>query len=96
MDDHRSADAPDGIPADDSLPEDRSATGARARDSEQAADESSRDAEPTRTPMRRPRQRRRATTPPPPGSDPSPIAEPERHRVDENDARLTAEKPPHY
>lgn len=65
-------------------------------DPEPAADDSARVAESASTPARRPRQRRRATTPPPPGSDPSPIAEPERHRVDENDARLTAEKPPHY
>ncbi|KQV26269.1 hypothetical protein ASG83_02730 [Yonghaparkia sp. Soil809] len=47
-------------------------------------------------PPRRPRARRRATTPPPPGSDPTPVGEPERHRLDENDARLTADKPPHY
>jgi len=65
-------------------------------DPESASVESFRGAESASTPARRPRQRRRATTPPPPGSDPSPIAEPERHRVDENDARLTAEKPPHY
>ncbi|WAB80443.1 hypothetical protein OVN18_07615 [Microcella daejeonensis] len=45
-------------------------------------------------PVRRPR--RRATTPPPPGSDPAPAPEPERHRLDENDDRLRAEKPPHY
>ncbi len=44
----------------------------------------------------RPRVRRRATTPPPPGTDPSPLPEPGRHRLDENDDRLKAEKPPHY
>ena len=63
---------------------------------ESASVESAHDVESASTPARRPRQRRRATTPPPPGSDPSPIAEPQRHRLDENDARLTAEKPPHY
>jgi len=42
------------------------------------------------------RTRRRVTTPPPPGSDPAPSREPERHRLDENDDRLRAEKPPHY
>ena len=42
------------------------------------------------------RTRRRVTTPPPPGSDPAPSPEPERHRGDENDERLRAEKPPHY
>ena len=45
--------------------------------------------------------RRRVTTAPPPGSDPAPGtdprgAEPVRSRGDENDARLTADKPPHY
>ena len=39
---------------------------------------------------------RRVTTAPPPGSDPAPSPEPERHRLDENDDRLKAEKPPHY
>lgn len=39
---------------------------------------------------------RRVTTAPPPGSDPAPTREPERHRLDENDERLKAEKPPHY
>lgn len=63
---------------------------------ESASVESAHDVESASAPARRPRQRRRATTPPPPGSDPSPIAEPQRHRLDENDARLTAEKPPHY
>ncbi|MER3387836.1 MAG: hypothetical protein RIC81_01545 [Microcella pacifica] len=42
------------------------------------------------------RSARRATTAAPPGSDPVPSAEPSRHRVDENDERLRAEKPPHY
>ena len=40
--------------------------------------------------------RRRASTDPPPGSDPTPAPEPERHELTENDARLRAEKPPHY
>ena len=39
---------------------------------------------------------RRVTTQPPDGSDPTPSAEPPRHRLDENDDRLNAEKPPHY
>ncbi|MGE3193156.1 MAG: hypothetical protein AB7K08_06790 [Microbacteriaceae bacterium] len=39
---------------------------------------------------------RRVTTPPPDGSDPTPSSEPPRHRLDENDDRLNAEKPPHY
>lgn len=42
------------------------------------------------------RRRRRARTPAPPGSDPHPAAEPERHDTTENDARLRADKPPHY
>jgi hypothetical protein len=48
------------------------------------------------TPSVRTRTRRRVTTAPPPGSDPTPPREPDRHRLDENDERLTAEKPPHY
>jgi len=40
--------------------------------------------------------RRRATTAPPAGSDPHPAPEPERHAETDNDARLRAEKPPHY
>jgi hypothetical protein len=39
---------------------------------------------------------RRATTEPVPGSDPSPAPEAARHTLTENDARLKAEKPPHY
>jgi hypothetical protein len=39
---------------------------------------------------------RRVTTEPPDGSDPTPSSEPSRHRLDENDERLNAEKPPHY
>lgn len=39
---------------------------------------------------------RRVTTPPPDGSDPTPSSEPPRHRLDENDDRLNADKPPHY
>ena len=42
------------------------------------------------------RGRRRATTQPVPGSDPSPAPEAPRHTLTENDARLNAEKPPHY
>ncbi|WP_439564115.1 hypothetical protein [Microcella sp.] len=49
-----------------------------------------------RAPRVRGRGSRRVTTPPPPGSDPTPSPAPARHRLDENDARLTAEKPPHY
>ena len=39
---------------------------------------------------------RRATTEPVPGTDPSPAPEAARHTLTENDARLKAEKPPHY
>jgi hypothetical protein len=39
---------------------------------------------------------RRATTEPVAGSDPSPAPEAARHTLTENDARLKAEKPPHY
>ncbi len=39
---------------------------------------------------------RRVTTEPPGGSDPTPTSEPPRHRLEENDERLKAEKPPHY
>jgi len=42
------------------------------------------------------RRRRRVVVPPPEGSEPAPIGEPERHREDDNDERLKAEKPPHY
>ncbi len=52
------------------------------------------DAEPT--PRARARGPRRVTTPPPPGSHAAPVPEPARHRLDENDERLRAEKPPHY
>ncbi|MBB5617572.1 hypothetical protein [Microcella frigidaquae] len=52
------------------------------------------DAEPP-VPARR-RTRRRVTTSPPPGSYEAPVPEPARHRLDENDDRLRAEKPPHY
>lgn len=52
------------------------------------------DAEPQ--PPARPRAPRRVTTPPPPGSHAAPEPEPARHRLDENDDRLRADKPPHY
>jgi hypothetical protein len=42
------------------------------------------------------RMNRRATTQPAPGTDPRPAPEPTRHTLTENDARLKAEKPPHY
>lgn len=45
---------------------------------------------------RRPRHRRRVTTDVAPDVDPTPTSEPPRHREDENDDRLKAEKPPHY
>ncbi|HTL42107.1 MAG TPA: hypothetical protein VL294_11605 [Pseudolysinimonas sp.] len=47
-------------------------------------------------PERRPRHRRRVTTDVAPHVDPTPASEPARHRADENDDRLRAEKPPHY
>jgi len=47
-------------------------------------------------PEPRRRRRRRVSTPPPPGSDPEPLEEPDRHAEGENDARLRADKPPHY
>ncbi|TPW75600.1 hypothetical protein [Schumannella soli] len=42
------------------------------------------------------RRRRRVTTAPPAGSDPHPAPEPPRGSGTENDARMRAEKPPHY
>jgi len=42
------------------------------------------------------RPRRRVVVPPPEGTEPAPEAEPERHRENDNDERLKAEKPPHY
>jgi len=42
------------------------------------------------------RMNRRATTEPVAGSDPRPAPEAPRHTLTENDARLKAEKPPHY
>ena len=51
--------------------------------------------EPVETPPR-PRHRKRVTTEPPPGVDPTPSSEPPRHALDENDARLREDKPPHY
>jgi len=50
----------------------------------------------TERPDRPPRGRRRVTTEPPPGTDPEPQKEPSRHRSDENDAQLKADKPPHW
>jgi hypothetical protein len=47
-------------------------------------------------PAARPRRHRRVRTEPVPGSDPTPMPEPPRHASDENDARLNADKPPHY
>lgn len=38
----------------------------------------------------------RVTTPPPAGSDPNPAPEPPRGTGTENDARLKADKPPHW
>jgi hypothetical protein len=46
--------------------------------------------------QRSPRRSRRVTTDSPPGTDPNPASEPDRHELTENDARLKAEKPPHY
>ena len=43
-----------------------------------------------------PRRPRRVTTPSPTGSDPTPISEAPRHRANENDQRLRADKPPHW
>jgi hypothetical protein len=51
---------------------------------------------PAPAPASRRRRHRRVTTAPPPGSDPEPLAEPERHELTENDDRLKQEKPPHY
>jgi hypothetical protein len=47
-------------------------------------------------PARKPRVRRRVTTPPPAGTDPTPAPEAPRHPSNENDARMHADKPPHY
>ena len=41
-------------------------------------------------------KRRRVTTEPPAGSDPNPQPEPPRSSGTENDARLKADKPPHW
>ena len=38
----------------------------------------------------------RVSTPPPAGSDPNPAPEPSRGSGTENDARLKADKPPHW
>ncbi|MEO6504724.1 MAG: hypothetical protein ABIW36_08690 [Terrimesophilobacter sp.] len=42
------------------------------------------------------RPHRRVQTTPVPGSDPRPQKEPRRHAENENDARLRADKPPHW
>lgn len=42
------------------------------------------------------RRGRRVRTEPVPGSDPSPQNEPPRFAEDDNDDRLTADKPPHW
>ncbi|WP_346232239.1 hypothetical protein [Parafrigoribacterium mesophilum] len=42
------------------------------------------------------RPHRRVQTAPVPGSDPRPPQEPRRHAENENDARLRADKPPHW
>jgi hypothetical protein len=52
-------------------------------------------AEPDAAAPRRPK-RRRVTTEPVPGSDPNPAPEPPRGSGTENDARLKADKPPHW
>ena len=41
-------------------------------------------------------KRPRITTEPPAGSDPNPAPEPDRGTGTENDARLKADKPPHW
>ena len=45
---------------------------------------------------RKKRKHVRVTTEPPVGSDPNPAPEPPRGSSTENDARLRADKPPHY
>ncbi|MDO7883482.1 hypothetical protein [Antiquaquibacter soli] len=42
------------------------------------------------------RRSRRVRTDAPPGSDPNPVAEPPRHRADENDEQLRRDVPPHW
>ena len=42
------------------------------------------------------RKGRRVTTEPVPGTDPTPAPEPSRSSGTENDARLKADKPPHW
>lgn len=44
----------------------------------------------------RKRTHRRVRTQPVAGSDPRPQPEPRRHAENENDARLRADKPPHW
>jgi len=53
-------------------------------------------AEPVGAEPRSSRRGRRVSTEPPPGTDPQPQREPPRHRADENDERLKADKPPHW
>jgi len=47
-------------------------------------------------PTKRKHKHVRVTTQAPKGSDSSPTAEPRRAKRGENDARLRADKPPHY
>ena len=47
-------------------------------------------------PTPRDRPRPRVTTEPAAGSDPNPQKESPRHAENENDARLKADKPPHW
>jgi hypothetical protein len=45
---------------------------------------------------RKGRRHRRVRTAAVPGSDPTPAPEPRQHAPNENDARLKADKPPHW
>lgn len=84
----------DAVPADDVLPNDALADAAAdVADTASAADGVVHDLDADPPAPRRPR---RVTTPPPAGSDPAPISEAPRHRANENDQRLRADKPPHW
>ncbi|MET0161202.1 MAG: hypothetical protein ABW204_00975 [Microbacteriaceae bacterium] len=67
-----------------------------AADRGDRADASARSDSPSEQAPRARRPHRRVRTEPVPGSDPNPAPEPRRHTSSENDARLRADKPPHW
>lgn len=68
---------------------------AQVTEQETAARASARPASEQQAPRPR-RPNRRVRTEPVPGTDPNPAPEPRRHASSENDARLRADKPPHW